>query len=178
MGFLRPISAETEDGWSLPPLIVDADGLNALADIPGWFKALVVPAVLTPHPGEMARLQGMTTAEVEADRIAIVRRGAQQWNSVVVLKGAYTVIAAPDGRTCINPFATPALATAGSGDVLSGAIAGLLAQGLSPFDAAVVGAYLHGLAGQMVGQELGQAGAVASDLLGRLPLAIRRTARS
>jgi NAD(P)H-hydrate epimerase len=176
LGFLRPASVETEEGPSLPPLVVDADGLYALADIPSWFKSVSIPAVLTPHPGEMARLLGTTTAQVQSDRIAIIRRAAQQWNSVVVLKGAYTVIAAPDGWTWLNPFATPALATAGTGDVLAGAITGLLAQGMSPMDAAVVGAYVHGLAGQMVGQELGQAGAVASDLLSRLPLAIRQIA--
>ncbi len=91
-----------------------------------------------------------------------------------MLKGAYTVVAAPDGRVVVLPFANPALATAGSGDVLAGAIVGALAQGLAPFEAAVVGGYLHGLAGELARQELGEAGVVASDLLGRLPVAIRQ----
>ena len=91
---------------------------------------------------------------------------------VVVLKGAFTVIASPDGRACINPFANPALATAGTGDVLAGAVAGLMAQGLAPFAAAVTGAYVHGLAGQIASEEIGQTGVVAGDLLGRLPRGI------
>jgi hydroxyethylthiazole kinase-like uncharacterized protein yjeF len=176
MGFLRSGSSEIRGSISLPALVVDADGLNALADIPGPARHLEAPAVLTPHPGEMARLLGTTVADVQAQRIQTARRAAQEWNSVVVLKGAYTVTASPDGQTCINPFATPALATAGTGDVLAGAIVGLLAQGLSLFDAAVGGAYLQGLAGHMVGQELGRAGALAGDLLSRLPLAIRQIA--
>jgi NAD(P)H-hydrate epimerase len=120
----------------------------------------------------MSRLMGTTVADVEANRLTLALRAAQEWGVVVVLKGAYTVIAAPDGRACINPFATPALATAGTGDVLAGAVVGLLAQGLAPFEAAVAGAYLHGLAGQMVSEEIGLAGAVAGDLLPRLPRGI------
>ena len=130
--------------------------------------------VLTPHPGEMARLCHISAADVNADRIGVARRSAQQWGVVVVLKGAYTVIAAPDGRARVNPFATPALATAGTGDVLAGVIASLLAQGLEAFEAATAGAYLHGLAGQMLAEEIGPAGAVAGDLLDRLPLCLRR----
>jgi NAD(P)H-hydrate epimerase len=122
----------------------------------------------------MARLLGTTTASVEEDRVGIARRAAREWKTVVVLKGAYTVIASPKGGTCVNPFANPALATAGTGDVLAGAIAGLLAQGLAPFEAAVSGAYLHGLAGAMVSEEIGPAGAVAGDLLAKLPLSMRR----
>jgi NAD(P)H-hydrate epimerase len=113
-------------------------------------------------------------AKVNANRIELARQAAQQWGTVVVLKGAYTTVASPEGITRINPFATPALATAGSGDVLAGAIAGLLAQGLGPFDAAVAGAYVHGLAGQLVSEQVGLAGAVAGDLLDRLPLSLRR----
>jgi NAD(P)H-hydrate repair Nnr-like enzyme with NAD(P)H-hydrate dehydratase domain len=99
---------------------------------------------------------------------------AQKWGQVVILKGAYTLVAAPDGRVVINPFANPGLASGGTGDVLAGAVVGLLAQGLVPFKAALVGATLHGLAGEMARQELGDAGMVAGDLLPRLPLAIRR----
>lgn len=184
MGFLETTAADVERESQLPPLVIDADGLNALAEIEGWPKTLPRPAVLTPHPGEMARLLDTTLEEVKAQRMESARRAAQQWNVVVVLKGAHTIIAAPpserggaaEGRAYINPFATPALATAGTGDVLAGAIASLLAQGLPPFEAAVAGTYLHGLAGQMAGEEIGLAGAVAGDLLTRLPLSIRRIA--
>jgi len=105
--------------------------------------------------------------------MGVAQRAAEQWGQVVVLKGAYSVIAGPDGRLVVNPFANPGLASAGTGDVLAGAIVGMLAQGLSPFNAAVVGCYLHGLAGELVRQELGEAGMVAGDLLPRLPLAIK-----
>jgi hydroxyethylthiazole kinase-like uncharacterized protein yjeF len=161
-----------------PPLVVDADGLNALAMLEGeeWWRRLPVPSVLTPHPGEMARLMGVETREVQADRLAAATEMAPRWGHVVVLKGAHTVVAGPDGRVVVLPFATPALATAGSGDVLAGAIVGLLAQGLTPFNAALAGAYLHGLAGSWAGEEIGLAGAVASDLLPRLPKALRAVA--
>jgi NAD(P)H-hydrate epimerase len=160
---------------NLPPLVVDADGLNALAALEGeeWWLRLPPTSVLTPHPGEMARLMGIKTGEVQANRLAAARDMAARWGHVVVLKGAYTVVAQPDGPAVILPFATPALATAGSGDVLAGAIVGLLAQGLGPFDAALAGAYLHGLAGSWAGEEIGPAGAIASDLLPLLPRTIR-----
>jgi NAD(P)H-hydrate epimerase len=175
LGFLGPTADGTEGRASpLPCLVIDADGLSALSRISGWRGSLSSPAVLTPHPGEMARLLGTTIASVEGDRVGTARRAAREWKTVVVLKGAYTVIASPQGRTCINPFANPALATAGTGDVLAGTIAGLLVQGLPPFEAAVSGAYLHGLAGEMVSKELGPAGVVAGDLLAKLPLSMQR----
>jgi hydroxyethylthiazole kinase-like uncharacterized protein yjeF len=182
IGFQTAGAPRTEDvneaPSAYPPLVVDADGLNALAqlDAEEWWRRLPTPSVLTPHPGEMARLMGVKTAEVQADRPRIAKEMAAEWGHVVLLKGAYTVVAAPDGRAVILPFATPALATAGSGDVLAGAIVGLLAQGLTPFDAALTGAYLHGLAGSRVNQEIGSAGAVASDLLPRLPEVLRAVA--
>jgi hydroxyethylthiazole kinase-like uncharacterized protein yjeF len=175
-----PAGADEEDveeqRLTFPRLVVDADGLNALAVLEGeeWWRRLPAPAVLTPHPGEMARLMGVGTKEVQADRVGVAREMAPKWGHVIVLKGAHTVVANPDGRTVVLPFATAALATAGSGDVLAGAIAGLLAQGLAPFDAALAGAYLHGLAGSWAGEEIGLAGAVASDLLPRLPRALAR----
>ena len=157
----------------LPPTVIDADALNNLAQIEEWWKELrVEQAILTPHPGEMARLLKTTVQKVQADRIATAQKAAQEWGQVVVLKGAHTVIAAPDGRVAVNPFANPALATAGTGDVLAGAIVGLLAQGLAPFDAAVVGCYLHALAGELAAEAMGEAGVVAGDLLVTLPLAI------
>ena len=154
------------------PLVVDADALNALAQSEHGIEHLPANAILTPHPGEMARLCGCSTQEVRADRLGLARRKAAEWNVVVLLKGAYTVVAAPDGRVVVLPFANPALATAGSGDVLAGAIVGCLAQGVAPFEAAVLGGYLHGLAGELARAEIGEAGVVAGDLLGRLPGAI------
>ena len=126
-----------------------------------------------PHPGEMSRLTGLTVREIEADRLGVARQMAKKWRQVVILKGAYTVIADPEGGVVINPFANPGLATAGSGDVLAGAIVGFLAQGLAPDDAALVGAYVHGLAGELVRKELGGAGMVAGDLLPMLPKTIK-----
>lgn len=161
----------------LPPSVIDADGLNALADRPSWWKYLGGPNVLTPHPGEMARLVGCKVDEVEADRIGAAQEMAKRWEQVVILKGAYTVVAAPDGQTVIIPFANPGLATAGSGDVLAGAIVGFLAQRLSPFAAAVAGAYIHGLAGNLVREEIGAAGMVAGDLLPMLPQAIAQVSQ-
>ncbi|MDH4207346.1 MAG: NAD(P)H-hydrate dehydratase [Anaerolineae bacterium] len=163
----------------LPPLVIDADGLNSLALVANWWDSLARPAILTPHPGEMSRLMDCSMEEVQADRVAIARSAAEKWQQIVVLKGAYSVIAAPDGRAVICPFATPALATAGTGDVLAGAVVGLLAQGLSPFEAAVAGVYLHGAAGEMATARIGDAGVVASDLLPLLPEAIKglRTGR-
>jgi hydroxyethylthiazole kinase-like uncharacterized protein yjeF len=176
LGFLQPAHREGTQPSLPTPLVIDADGLNALAGVKDWAKALSVPTVLTPHPGEMARLLDVTVGDVQANRIEVARRAAKEWRAVVVLKGAYSVIASPAGTAYINPFATPALATAGTGDVLAGAIAGLLAQGLGPLGAAVVGAYVHGLAGQLVGEELGMAGAAAGDLLVKLPLGLRSIA--
>jgi NAD(P)H-hydrate repair Nnr-like enzyme with NAD(P)H-hydrate dehydratase domain len=121
----------------------------------------------------MARLTGLEKAAIEADRLRIARQFAQAWGHVVVLKGAFTVVAAPDGRALVMPFANPAMATAGTGDVLAGAIAGLRAQGLGPFEAAALGAYLHGLAGERARAEIGEAGVTAGDLLLRLPMALR-----
>lgn len=163
--------------WNWPPLVVDADGLNALAQARDWASRLPGPAILTPHPGEMARLTGLDKASIEQDRWGIARQFAQAWGHVVVLKGAFTVIAAPDGRAVVMPFANPALATAGTGDVLAGAIAGLRAQGLAPFEAAALGAYLHGLAGERAREEIGAAGVTAGDLIPRLPEVLRALRR-
>jgi hydroxyethylthiazole kinase-like uncharacterized protein yjeF len=153
--------------------VVDADALNALANAPGWQDRITSPAILTPHPGEMARLLGTTVAEVQDDRLNVASKASADWRQIVVLKGANTVIAVPDGRAAISPYANPLLATAGTGDVLAGAIAGLLAQGMEPFEAAACGVYLHGLAADDLGEDLGDRGMLASDLLPALPRAIR-----
>jgi NAD(P)H-hydrate epimerase len=121
----------------------------------------------------MSRLSGLATEEVQSDRVRVAREHARRWGAVVVLKGAHTVVAAPDGRVRISPFVNPGLASGGTGDVLAGAIVGLAAQGLGPFDAASLGVYLHGLAGEQVRRELGDAGMLAGDLLPELPRAIK-----
>ncbi|HXG41598.1 MAG TPA: NAD(P)H-hydrate dehydratase [Dehalococcoidia bacterium] len=158
---------------SLRAVVVDADALNNLAALPDWPSRLPPNCVLTPHPGEMSRLCGLAAEEVQADRVRVAREHAQRWDAVVVLKGAHTVVASPDGRVRISPFVNPGLASGGTGDVLAGAIVGLAAQGLSPFDAASLGVYLHGLAGEGVRRELGEAGMLAGDLLPELPRAIK-----
>ena len=155
-------------------LVLDADALNALAAIPGWWQRLPDDAILTPHPGEMARLAGVSIAEVQSNRAGLAKKMAQEWHKTVVLKGAYTVIAGPEGRVRVSPVANPGLASAGTGDVLAGAVAGLVAQGLGLFDAASAAVYLHGEAGEMVKERLGDAGMLASDLLPVLPRAIKR----
>ena len=159
---------------ALPSLVLDADALNTLAKIPNWWQQLTGDAILTPHPGEMARLAGVSVDEVQSDRVGMAKKVALEWHKTVVLKGAYTVIAAPNGQARINPAANPGLASAGTGDVLVGVIAGLLAQGLSLFDAAACGVFLHSEAGEMVRARLGDAGMIASDLLPVLPLVIKQ----
>jgi len=156
----------------LPPTVIDADGLNLLASANGWFERLPPErCVLTPHPGEMRRLLNIN--ELPSDIVAVAAEAAQRWRQTVVLKGATTIVAGPDGRTLIHDGANPALATAGSGDVLAGVIAGLLAQGCAPFAAAALGVYLHGAAGAQARATLGDAGVIAGDLLPLLPQAIR-----
>ncbi len=159
---------------SSPAMVIDADALNALAQIPDWWQKLSQDAILTPHPGEMARLTGVSVDEVQRQRLDIARKAAMEWRKVVVLKGAYTVVAASDGRARISQIANSGLASAGTGDVLSGVIAGLVAQGLSLFDAAACGVYLHGQAGEIVRREMGDAGMLAGDLLPALPKVIMR----
>jgi hydroxyethylthiazole kinase-like uncharacterized protein yjeF len=150
-------------------LVCDADALNLLAQLPDWWARLPAQTVLTPHPGEMARLARHSTSDIQGDRIGCALRCAEQWGHVVVLKGAHTVIAAPDRRAVVLPFANPALATAGSGDVLAGCVAGLMAQGLAPFDAALCGAYLHGAAGEQWRTVHGDAGLLAGELASLIP---------
>jgi NAD(P)H-hydrate epimerase len=155
---------------TLPPLIFDADGLKLLSTLPDWSKLLPAPAILTPHPGEMAVLTGLTIDEIQKDRLTIARKFAQEWGHVVVLKGAFTVVASPDGRTTTIPLATPALARAGTGDVLAGLITGLRAQGVEAYDAARAGAWIHAQAGLTAAGFQGSLAAVmASDVLEAIP---------
>jgi NAD(P)H-hydrate epimerase len=147
------------------PTVVDADALNLLApDAARVLSAAPAPRVLTPHPGEMARLLGTTTAEVQRARVASVRKLAADTRAIVVLKGARTLIARPDGTVFINPTANPALGTGGAGDVLTGVIGALLAQGMEAFDAARLGVLVHGLAGERAAAAIGGLGMVAGDI--------------
>ena len=160
------------------PIIIDADALNVLAKSTAWSSSLFMDAVLTPHPGEMARLTGLSIEEIQKDRINTAMRFAAEWRKTVVLKGAYTVIASADGRCKVSPFANPGLASAGTGDVLAGIIAGLAAQGLENFTAACLGVWLHGEAGERVKAEMGDTGMLAGDLLPVLPKVIKKLKES
>jgi NAD(P)H-hydrate epimerase len=160
------------------PLAIDADGLNALARSAGragvrGLRGRRAGTVLTPHPGEAARLLGVTTREVQAERLESARRLAASSGAVVVLKGFRTIVAAPDGRAAVNPTGNPGLATAGSGDVLAGVIGALLARGCAAFAAAAAGAYVHGLAADRRAVERGLEGLLAGDVAAALPGAIR-----
>jgi ADP-dependent NAD(P)H-hydrate dehydratase / NAD(P)H-hydrate epimerase len=147
------------------PAALDADALNALAEAgPALLAGLPAPVVLTPHPGEMARLRGTTIAEVQRDRVATAAEGARAWGCVVVLKGARTVVAAPSAPPAIVPAGNPGLATGGTGDVLAGLTGALLASRLPPFDAARAAAFAHALAGDLCAARLGQRGLLASDV--------------
>ncbi len=155
---------------ALPPMVIDADGLKLMARVEDWAKKLPGTAVLTPHPGEMAILTGKSIGEIQADRIGTAQHYAKEWNQVVVLKGAMTVIAHPDGRARVVPVATTALAHGGTGDVLAGMIAGLRAQKVDPFDAAVAGAWIHAQTGLLASEQLGHpASVLAGDLIQVLP---------
>ncbi len=156
------------------PLIIDADGLNLLSQHVELFKKLPANCILTPHPGEMARLSGLAVEEIQKDRQTIARTYAKKWNAILVLKGALTVIADPCGRLVVNPVATPALAKAGSGDVLAGMLAGLAAQGIDGLDAACMACWMHGRAGMLAERAVGHSASVmASDILRSIPWVFR-----
>jgi hydroxyethylthiazole kinase-like uncharacterized protein yjeF len=155
------------------PMVLDADGINALAGHREMLSRAGGPLVLTPHPGEMARLLGITSAEVQRDRLGVAARLAREQHVCVVLKGAGTIVAGPDGRLAVNSTGNPGMATAGTGDVLTGIITGLLAQGLSAWDAACAGVYLHGLAGDLAASEQGEMGLIAGDVIQAIPWALQ-----
>jgi len=167
--FLRLLLTEAQGRLAGLPILIDADGLNNLSAIENWPAKVNGPLVLTPHPGEMSTLTGLPVAEIQADREEVAREWAGRWGATLVLKGAHTVIASPGEPVRIAPFANPGLATGGTGDVLSGVIVSLLAQGLPPSVAAAAGVYLHAAAGQSVTDRIGQTGLAASDLLDSLP---------
>ncbi len=167
IGFVRQETEKAEENTSkLPAMIIDADGLKLLAQIKDWSEKIPAPAILTPHPGEMSVLTELSKDEIQENRLETATKYAKEWGHVVVLKGAFTVIAAPDGRATLIPVASPALARAGTGDVLAGLIVGLRAQGLDAYESAVAGAWIHAQAGLYAADDLGTTASVlAGDVL-------------
>ena len=159
-------------GWNKNPLVVDADGLNILARNKSWLSLLPSNTILTPHPKEFERLAGGWANDYE--RLQLLCSFAKQYNVIVVLKGAHTTVALPSGEVWFNSTGNPGMATAGSGDVLTGILLALLGQGLEPFKAALLGVYVHGLAGDLASESLGEVSVVASDLVKYLPKAFQR----
>lgn len=173
IGFAARATPQRDKPVEWPPLVLDADGLSLLSTVANWPARLPEGTILTPHPGEMGRLCGISAQDVVANRWSIAREKAAEWNVVLLLKGAHTLIAAPGGQMRVLPFKTPALATAGTGDVLSGLIGGLRANRLSAFDAASLGAYVHGMAGVLAARKLGSERTVcAGDVVEAVPEAI------
>lgn len=171
------VPTETEEGktrsiQALPPLVIDADALRILADLPDWWKMLPAGCILTPHPGEMAALTGLSVKEVQERRLDLALLFAREWNQIVILKGALTVIATPDGHAFISTCANPSLARAGSGDLLAGLITGFLAQGLKPVAAAQLGVWIHGYCGDLASEEVDAAAILPSDLVVQIPASI------
>jgi len=156
------------------PMVVDADALTALAGHLDRLRGARAARCLTPHPGEMARMLGVSIADVQRDRIATARQFATAWETPVVLKGATSVIGLPDGTVLLNPTGNPGMASGGTGDVLSGVLGAFLARGLEPAAALAAGVYLHGLAGDVAAERLGQESLVAGDVIEALPEAFRR----
>ena len=171
IGFVHEEGEKKEEKEvKLPPMVFDADGLKLLAQIENWHELISETAVLTPHPGEMAVMTGLSVSDIQSNRLEIAREYAQKWNHVLVLKGAFTVIAAPNGETFTIPVATPALARAGSGDVLAGLIVGLRAQGLDAVNAAIAGCWIHAQAGITASEMIGaDASLLAGDILAFVP---------
>lgn len=156
------------------PIVLDADGLNALANRTNILKTHSLKLILTPHPGEMARLLGKTVGEIQSNRSSFALECAKRFNAIVVLKGNRTVVANPAGKIYINTTGNPGMATAGVGDVLTGIISGLCAQAIDSWEAATLGVYLHGLAGDLAEKEKGEYGMIASDLVENIPYVIQK----
>jgi NAD(P)H-hydrate epimerase len=170
--FVRTLVNTLRETVNAPPLVLDADGINALAGME-LSNALPTQTILTPHAGELGRLALQPASDTDANRLRLAPQLASEWGIVMLAKGAPSIIAASDGTTYINPHRNPALATAGTGDVLAGVVVGLLAQGMEPRDAAVAGAFIHGEAGDRERGRLGESGLLASDLLGDIPLVMK-----
>ncbi|MFH0732689.1 MAG: NAD(P)H-hydrate dehydratase [Candidatus Omnitrophota bacterium] len=160
------------------PIVLDADGLNAIAGKSDALEKIKAPVIMTPHPGEMARLIDTEASDVQKQRKTVAKAFATKYNVVLVLKGHKTIVAAPKKKTYINKTGNPGMATAGSGDVLSGVIGSFLVQGTSAFEAAKLGVYIHGLAGDLAAKDLGQASMIAGDMLQKLPEAMKKSSPS
>lgn len=155
------------------PIVLDADGVTALAGRLDALKRARAPVILTPHPGEMGRLVKRSAEEVQNERLSLVQSFSKQYGVTLVLKGARTLIGSSEGRLAINSSGNPGLASGGTGDVLTGLIAGFLAQGLSPFDAACAGVYCHGMAADRLARRWGDRGILATDLLPEIPVVLK-----
>lgn len=154
------------------PVIADADAINLIATNKNIIKKTKAPLILTPHPGEMARLMDMSTKQVQEDRISVASSFARKYRCIVVLKGARSVVAAPDGRVFINPTGNPGMSSGGMGDVLTGVIAGLISQKYSPLEASILGTFSHGLSGDIVSEAIGRSGITATDVANSIPAAL------
>jgi NAD(P)H-hydrate epimerase len=171
IGFVS--AAETgadEPGTDFPPVVIDADGLKLVSQLNNWTGLINKPAVLTPHPGEMAVMTGLDVKQIQDERLEVAETYANRWGHIVVLKGANTIVAEPGGRTAVIPVADPALARAGSGDVLAGVITGLRAQGLAPYESAICGAWIHAQSGLLAARSIGTNSSVlAGDIITAIP---------
>jgi NAD(P)H-hydrate epimerase len=155
------------------PIVIDADGLNVLAKNIEWLSQKKSKIVITPHLGEMSRLTGISIDEIKKNKVKVAEEFAKKWDVITVLKGASTIVASPDGKVFINTTGNPGMATAGSGDVLTGIVTGLIAQGIEPLMSAIIGVYIHGLAGDKAAEEKGEYGLIAGDIIEKLPEAIK-----
>jgi len=154
------------------PIIIDADAINCIAKNPEILKRKRVPAILTPHPGEMAGLCKMTTRDIQADRLGIASQFAKNHDIILALKGAQTIVSFPDGRSFICPSGNPGMASGGMGDVLTGMIAGFCAQGFSPEKASLAGVFIHGMCADMLAEDMGAFGFLATDMIQMIPKTI------
>jgi NAD(P)H-hydrate epimerase len=150
-------------------MVIDADALTALSVEPEILKDIESPIILTPHPGEMARLTGLSSKAIQENRIETSRNFAVEYGVFLVLKGSRTIIAQPDGTIHINPSGNPGMASGGTGDILTGMMGGLVCQGFSPSSAAIAATYTHGLAGDLVADEKGEMALIATDILEKIP---------
>ena len=158
---------------NLPPTVIDADGLNILSKIDKWWKKTKNNLILTPHPGELSSLIKIPKEEIVKNKFEIAIESSKKFNKIIILKGAYTIIATPEGKIIVEPFANPTLSTAGTGDIKSGIIGSLLAQGLNLIDAATIGVYIHGLVGDKARKKIGNRGTIASDLIKFIPKVLK-----
>lgn len=156
------------------PFVLDADGINAFVGNLGLLKRIKIPSVVTPHPGELARLLKMKVKDIQKNRLKIAKKFAKEYKKILALKGYRTIVVSPQGRQYVNRTGNPGMASGGTGDVLTGIIASLIGQGVEAFEAACLGVYVHGLAGDLVSKEKGETSLVATDLLNKLPEAFKK----